>query len=148
MLDYITKNKQQIRFAIPSQDQTTLGAEDVVSWPAKNLVDFNVKPADISCAKKEKYLMVFKGADDYPTRKQLGKLDNNKDIRIILPTNRDHCSNCGSGEYKELLTNTMFGAVVRGDTFYSYRFLEVMSAGVVPVIYSDKWLLPFYEVRK
>ena len=44
---------------------------------------------------------------------------------------------CGSGEYSELLSNTDFGLVIRGDNLYSYRFLEVLSAGVIPVIFSD-----------
>jgi hypothetical protein len=47
---------------------------------------------------------------------------------------------CGAGAYKDLLTNAQFGAVVRGDTFYSYRFLEV---GVRPIVvrkYSHRFL--------
>ena len=78
-------------------------------------------------------------------------------MRIILQSNKIPCVEtenedtvgqalCGTGAYKDLLTNTRFGAVVRGDTFYSYRFLEVMSAGAIPVILSDRWALPFHEV--
>jgi hypothetical protein len=83
-------------------------------------------------------------------------MHNAKDIQIILSDGKMPCTEtandpngqpmCGTGAYKDLLTNAQFGAVVRGDTYYSYRFLEVMSAGAIPVILSDMWALPFHEV--
>jgi hypothetical protein len=144
---YIQSNRQQIRFAVPSQDVDVMGSSEIVSWPAKNLVDFTADSPGYSLTcdasyRAPKYLLVFKGSPSYPTRKKLGTIDNGKDIRIVIPESREHCSGCGGGEYRELLMNSTFGAVVRGDTFYSYRFLEVMSAGIVPVIYSDKVCVP------
>ena len=73
---------------------------------------------------------------------------------MVLSVSKESCGKdgetgtplCGVGMYTELLTNTQFGIVIRGDTFYSYRFMEVLSAGVVPVIFSDKWVLPFHEI--
>ena len=57
-----------------------------------------------------------------------------------------HSDDCGKGEYTEMLRNTSFSLVMRGDNLYSYRLLEVLSAGAIPVIFSDTWVLPFYEV--
>jgi len=36
--------------------------------------------------------------------------------------------------------------VPRGDANFSYRLLEVMSFGCIPVILSDGWVLPFDRV--
>jgi len=44
------------------------------------------------------------------------------------------------------MRDTTFSLVVRGDALFSYRLLEVMSAGVIPVIFSDNWVLPFEEI--
>eukprot|EP00935_MAST-01C_sp_MAST-1C-sp1_P001861 g1861.t1 len=149
------KYKQPIAFATPSQEFGGGSPGVDISWPAKNLVDF-FEDSDVDCT-KNKYLLAFKGTDDHPTRKKLGALHNGKDVQIILQSNKVPCVDtenedtlgqalCGTGAYKDLLTNTRFGAVVRGDTYYSYRFLEVMSAGAIPVILSDRWALPFHEV--
>jgi hypothetical protein len=36
--------------------------------------------------------------------------------------------------------------VPRGDCLFSYRFLEVISFGCIPVILADGWVLPFDRV--
>lgn len=46
-------------------------------------------------------------------------------------------------EYYLLLRQSIFAAVPRGDNLYSYRFSEVLSAGAIPIIYSDGWVMPF-----
>lgn len=45
--------------------------------------------------------------------------------------------------YRSLLTNAKFSAAPRGDQLYSYRFTEILSAGAIPVVYSDGWVLPY-----
>jgi hypothetical protein len=143
-------NKQPIIYAAPSFDLDFKRPQDL-SWPAKNLVHFDHSGQQWTC--KKKYLLVFKGTNDHYTRKNLGSLDNGKDVRVTLTEFKSNCGkddeahkSCGKGEFSELLLNSTFGLVIRGDTYYSYRFLEVISAGVVPVIFSDKWALPFAEV--
>jgi hypothetical protein len=147
-------NKQPIVYSAPSFSVTGSGYRpDIdISWPAKNLVHFDHPGGEVKCG-PTKYLVVFKGTNDYPTRANLGKLDNNKDVRIILTESKGSCgldhevpTPCGKGEFTELLMNTQFGLVIRGDAHYSYRFMEVMSAGAIPVIFSDYWVLPFFEV--
>ena len=44
------------------------------------------------------------------------------------------------------LRHSQFGLVPRGDSYYSYRFSETLAFGVVPVIISDDWALPFEEI--
>jgi Exostosin family len=45
--------------------------------------------------------------------------------------------------YEELLQRSIFAAAPRGDNRFSYRFTEVLSAGAIPVVHSDDWVLPF-----
>jgi glucuronyl/N-acetylglucosaminyl transferase EXT1 len=49
-------------------------------------------------------------------------------------------------EYADLLANTTFALCPRGDALFSYRLLESMHAGVIPVILADGWVLPFSEL--
>jgi Exostosin family len=48
-----------------------------------------------------------------------------------------------NGDGNSLLTHALFAAAPRGHNLFSYRFAEVLSAGSIPVVHSDHWVLPF-----
>jgi hypothetical protein len=41
------------------------------------------------------------------------------------------------------MANADFAFIPRGDALFSYRLLEAMSFGCIPIILSDNWVLPF-----
>ena len=45
-----------------------------------------------------------------------------------------------------LLHDSRFGLVPAGDGWHSYRLMETMAMGVVPIIMSDEWALPFEDI--
>jgi len=118
-----------------------------VATPAMPLANLSPLGGVVECG-RTKYLAVFKGTDDHPTRHRMKALDNGRDMRIDLRSGRIPCvsKSCGEDDgYKELMENAKFSFVVRGDALYSYRLLEAMSAGTIPIVLSDDWVLPFYE---
>lgn len=46
----------------------------------------------------------------------------------------------------DLLRQSRFGLVPAGDGWHSYRLMETMAMGVVPIIILDDWSLPFEDI--
>lgn len=101
---------------------------------------------------KRSILASFRGVASHPVRHALAKISDGQKIVTELIDNSYHCGkidalNQENGTtdktYLALLETSVFAFVPRGDAEFSYRLLEVMSAGCIPVILSDGLVLPF-----
>lgn len=112
-----------------------------------------------TCASEAKrpYLLTFSG--DYKRddiRKELAKLDTTtksqssrgrtattNSSHLVLVTDSAHLRQHTKYSYEQLMVQSKFVAAPRGDNPFSYRFTEALSAGAIPVLLSDEWVLPF-----
>jgi len=58
-------------------------------------------------------------------------------------SNKIPASDQATDMYYRLLRNSVFAGSPRGDCLFSFRFSEILSAGTIPVVYADGWVLPF-----
>ena len=91
------------------------------------------------------YLLTFIGQDRAGSpRNELAKLHNGKDIRIKVKSIRiDFRDTESLHTGQNLYTESKFSCAPRGDAHYSFRFTEILSAGSIPVVHADGWVLPF-----
>lgn len=91
----------------------------------------------------------FRGVDSHPCRRELTKLHNGTTIVAELVDRTNHFGRLDADKklvdpaYVDLMEASIFALVPRGDAEFSYRLLEAMSFGCIPVILSDGLVLPF-----
>ena len=76
-------------------------------------------------------------------RKKLRNIHNGKDVLVISGSHTD--VNQTNETYSSLLFKAIFSGAPRGDNLFSYRFPEVLSAGAIPVVHADDWVLPLHH---
>lgn len=110
------------------------------------------------------YLLTFKGKRyvygfNSETRNSLYHLNNNRDV-VLLTTCRHgkkwrdstdgRCQQddliYDKYDFVDLMIRSKFCLTPRGRRLGSFRFLEAMSFGCIPVIMSDGWVKPFGEI--
>lgn len=115
-------------------------------------------------AKRKAYFLTFKGkryvvGSGGETRNSLYHLNNERDV-IMLTTCKhgkkwrdikdarcaEEESSYSRYEFMDLMRNSTFCLTPRGRRLGSFRFLEALSCGCIPVILSDGWVWPFSEL--
>lgn len=129
--------------------------------PANLLTDDDINRLSVQ---NRSYFLTFKGkryviGSGSKTRNSLYHLNNNRDV-ILLTTCRHgkrwressdpRCSEDESiydqYDFVNLIRDSTFCLVPRGRRLGSFRFLEALSYGCIPVIMSDGWVNPFDEI--
>ncbi|WP_338430028.1 exostosin domain-containing protein [Synechococcus elongatus] len=122
-----------------------------ISFPAMPLLDQQCYPT-----LKRSTLLSFRGANSHPVREWLLQLHQPPEIEVELIQQTywgalnyadDRNVLCFEQRvYTNLIARSRFSAAPRGHDIFSYRLLEVMAGGAVPVVLADDWVLPFSEL--
>jgi hypothetical protein len=131
------------------------------AWPVKTIEDY---PRENVCNGNRSYLMGYKGRvrNHFPEfQSYYGELakerpdvyiwfgvdhyeesphNNQWNGKVLPPTPKENQS---AEMYYKLMTQSTFCPVARGDCLYSVRFSEVLSAGCIPILHADGWVLPY-----
>lgn len=94
-------------------------------------------------------LASFRGAMSHPCRESLWRAQDGERFvcEVVEPANHvrriDAQARSFDSAYVDLMANSEFAYVPRGDALFSYRLLEAISFGCIPVVLADGWVLPF-----
>ncbi|CAB9524859.1 Exostosin-1 [Seminavis robusta] len=150
----IVQNNHQVVFASYSETKSNARPNHDLGLapPAVKPVDLTAQDrADIEDCRPRKFLFSFQGRGGYGREKLAeAAINHTDDMFVRLAHQKDYADdrmnrNVDTLGYRELLLNSTFGGTPKGDSLYSYRFTETMSAGTIPVVYADDWLPPFNE---
>lgn len=138
-LSLVTESAHETQLRLKIDQGLPPGPLNVVEWSAE------LEREVYSCkAASRRYLITFAGSVRNKIRSKLvTDLTNNHDM--ILADLSDYKRYFGNSTFHEILLSSVFGASPRGDNLYSYRFTEVLSAGSIPVVHADQWVLPFHK---
>jgi hypothetical protein len=91
----------------------------------------------------------FRGVMSHPCRAVLKQIHNGSRFVCEIVERANHVGRIDSERgvidtrYSTVMQASEFAFVPRGDALFSYRLLEAVSFGCIPVILSDGWVLPF-----
>lgn len=97
------------------------------------------------CRDDRPLLLVFSGNFRHPVRQQMRASLHNEPNGVWIgrgPVVR--LSN--STDYADFMKRAVFGAAPRGDNLFSYRFVEVLAAGAIPVVHANQWVWPLAPI--
>ena len=162
-LKYWNEGKNHLLFDISDNDFTTYEREKAIiiksgfsrvfyeqffdiSIPLLSKINFN--NSNIKNISERGILFGFKGK--YRKEKKEDKIrlklykffHNRNDSIVIIHTDKNY----NKYDYKKLLENIIFSLIPRGFGLHSYRLVESMAAGTIPIIISDNFVLPFEEI--
>lgn len=118
-----------------------------ISMPA---MPIQVSDKDYQGEGRRQYLGSFQGVLSHPVRAALRKCHDGEKIIIQIIEASEHdtlkldaTTGRADQSYRAIMENADFAFIPRGDALFSYRLLEAMSFGCIPIILSDNWILPF-----
>jgi hypothetical protein len=134
-----------------------------VSFPAALPDAFGDEVARSRPPSSRATLFCFRGRPTHPMREAIFRLHNGDDQLCIdsgkplLELDGEGSTNPYDGlegearrfyidEYVSAHAHARFSLCPRGDAPYSFRMIEALSCGAIPVIYGDGWVLPFSEI--
>jgi hypothetical protein len=102
------------------------------------------------CSSGTRDVMVsFRGANSYAGRAALAAIHDGSTCICELVDRQNHigAADATAGRtdprYAQLLERSVFALVPGGDALFSYRLLEALTFGCIPIVLSDGWVLPF-----
>lgn len=146
----IFNNNQVIVGYYSVEKSSTRAMFDVgLTPPAIKPVSLTATERDaIESCHRRKYLFSFQGRRGFG-RENLRRFQNDSDFYVRVYDERDsykqniRTDGEDSNNFMGIMKQSTFAGSPRGDLLFSYRFSEILSAGAIPVVYADDWLVPY-----
>ena len=123
--------------------------------PRIGLVEFSGSDRHVSPAQR-KILLAFRGLRSHRDymRMELGRIHNGVDVLMHVACRagyddddcRDDEMEFGKHSYRALAVGSKFALIVEGFGYATFRLTEMMSAGSIPVILIDHYVLPYDDI--